>query len=215
MRRAQAEDEDVKRVLDALKQGRSNDFIVRDGLLYKEVDDDIRLVIPKSMQAQIIRKAHERGHFATSKTEALIKKDYWIPGLRSKVETIVRNCIACILAERKQGKQEGLLNPIEKGSVPLDTFHIDHLGPLMSTKKCYVHIFAVIDAFSKFVWLYATKSTSAAEVIDRLRKQSTIFGNPRRIISDRGSAFTSGEFKEYCRLEGIEHSLIAVGVPRG
>lgn len=54
----------------------------------------------------------------------------------------------------------------------------------------------------------------AAEVIDRLRKQSAIFGNPRRIISDRGTAFTSGAFQSYCREEKIQHLLISTGVPR-
>jgi len=39
---------------------------------------------------------------------------------------------------------------IEKGEFPLDTFHIDHLGPLPTTKKSYKYIFAVVDAFAKF-----------------------------------------------------------------
>lgn len=215
LRRALKEDKDLRRKLVEAQQGQLDGYIVQGGLLYKNVDDEMRLVVPKSMQQQIIRRAHERGHFAVSKTEDLVKSDYWIPGVRSKVEKIVQNCISCILAERRQGKRECFLNPIEKGSTPLDTFHIDHLGPLPSTKKSYIYIFAVVDAFSKFVWLYATKSTTAAEVIDRLQKQSIVFGNPRRIISDRGSAFTSKEFKEYCRAEGIEHSLITTGIPRG
>lgn len=92
----------------------------------------------------------------------------------------------------------------------MDTFHVDYLDPLQSTKKSYVHIF-VVDAFSKFVWLYATKSTSAAEAIERLRRQSYTFGSPRRIVSYRG-AFTSREFGEYCRSENVE--LITTGVPR-
>jgi hypothetical protein len=41
-----------------------------------------------------------------------------------------------------------------------------------------------------------------------------IFGNPKRIIFDRGTAFTSQEFKEYCKQENIEHVLITTGVPR-
>lgn len=48
-----------------------------------------------------------------------------------------------------------------------------------------------------------------------LRKQSCIFGNPRRIISDRGSAFTSSEFQEYCKIEEIQHILTTTGIPRG
>ena len=45
--------------------------------------------------------------------------------------------------------------------------------------------------------------------------QQRVFGNPARIISDRGSAFTSADFKEYCNKESIEHVLITTGVPRG
>ena len=92
-----------------------------------------------------------------------------------------------------------MLNPIEKGSIPLDTLHIDHLGPLPSMKKSYRYVLVVVDVFSKFTWLYATKSTSTAEVLARLKKQATIFCNPRRIISDRSTAFMSSEFRDYCR----------------
>jgi len=106
------------------------------------------------------------------------------------------------------------LNPIAKGEIPFDTYHIDHLGPLPSTKKSYNHIFLVIDAFSKFTWLYSTKTTGTAEVINILRKQSIIFGNPCRIISDRRTAFTSNDFRNYCEEENIEHVLTTTGIPR-
>lgn len=107
-----------------------------------------------------------------------------------------------------------MLNPLDKGETPLDTYHIDYLGPLVSTRKNYKHILVVIDSFSKLTWLYATKAASASEAITRLTKQSVIFGNPRRIISDRGSAFTSTEFNEYCTSEKIQHLLTTTGIPR-
>jgi len=53
-----------------------------------------------------------------------------------------------------------------------------------------------------------------AEVLSILKKQSIIFGNPRRINSDRGAAFTSNDFQSYCRKENIEHVLITTGVLR-
>ena len=145
-----------------------------------------------------------------SKTEGLVKKNYWVPNLHIKVEKIVRNCLDCILAEQKQGRQEGYLSPIDKGEVPLDTYHVDHLAPLVTTKKSYRHIFVVIDSFSKFTWLYATRSTTTAEVLDRLKKQVVIFGNPRRIISDKGTAFTSKDTSH----EKIHNILTTTGVPR-
>lgn len=177
LKRAQKGDDELRSLIDATERGEANSCLIRGGILYREVDGDIRVVVPRAMQTQIIRRAHEQGHFGTSKTEALVKRNYWVSNLRPKVEKVVRNCVPCILAERKHGRQECLLNPIEKGSIPLDTFHVDHLGPLPATRKSYVHIFVVVDAFSKFAWLYATKSTSAAEVINRLRKQAFIFGN--------------------------------------
>lgn len=214
LRKAQLEDNDIKRIFDLVKSGKANDYVVRENLLFRQDNGELLVVVPRTMQTQVIRQAHEKGHFSVTKTEAILRSDYWIPNVKFKIEKVIRNCVACILAERKRGKQEGFLNTIDKGEVPLDTYHIDHLGPLPSTKKSYKHIFVVIDAFSKFVWFYATKSTGTNEVLDKLSKQASIFGNPRRIISDRGTAFTSHEFLDYCSGENIEHVLITAGIPR-
>lgn len=65
------------------------------------------------------------------------------------------------------------------------------------------------------MWLYPTRTAAADEVVDRLKRQAVIFGNPKRIISDRGSAFTSNLFEQYCVSGGIQHLMIATGVPRG
>jgi len=213
-KQAQQSDSEVKNVLDAVKRGNVDGYVVKNDLLFKVRDGDVLLVVPKSMRTEIIKRTHDQGHFSVAKTEALLSRDYFIPNVKPKIEKLIRNCVSCILAERKQGKQEGHLNMIEKGEFPLDTFHIDHLGPLPTTKKSYKYIFAVVDAFAKFVWLYATKTTSATEVINRLKKQLFIFGNPRRIISDRGTAFTSKEFTDYCATENIKHVLTTTGVPR-
>ena len=71
---------------------------------------------------------------------------------------------------------------------------------------------AVIDSFTKFCWLYPTKSTSK-EVITKLQMQSQTFGNPAGIITDRGTVFSSLEFQNYCEEEGIKHS-ITIDLPR-
>lgn len=97
----------------------------------------------------------------------------------------------------------------------METYHIDYLEPIPSTKKSYAHLLVVVDAFTKLAWLYSTKSTSAEEMINRLSKQAIIFGNPRQIVSDRSAAFTSNLFRKYCTDENIEHVLITAGVPRG
>ena len=95
-----------------------------------------------------------------------------------KFQRLMQNCVTCILAKWKHGKPEGFLHPRDKGGGPMYAYHLDHLGPLPSTKKSYNHILAVVDAYTKFVWLYPAKSTSSAEVIGKLLRQSGVFGNP-------------------------------------
>jgi len=40
------------------------------------------------------------------------------------------------------------------------------------------------------------------------------FGNPARLISDRGPAFTSEEYRKYCEDANIRHVQITIGMPR-
>lgn len=213
--RLQIQDDDLNTIREILKeQPDYKEYFMKGDILYKLVDDNELVVVPKGMRSEIIRNAHERGHFSVKKTKELISKEYYIPNLEERIQKQISNCIPCVILNRKRGKQEGTLNPIPKDDTPLHTYHIDFLGPLQSTSKLYNHIFAVIDSFTKFCWLYPTKTTSAKDAISRLTSQSTIFGNPARIISDRGSAFTSDEFKTYCEEENIDHLKITTGLPR-
>ncbi|GFX37704.1 hypothetical protein TNCV_1261411 [Trichonephila clavipes] len=112
-------------------------------------------------------------------------------------------------------KQESEEFLSEMESIRLSTYHVDFIGPLPSTNKNYQHIFTVVDAFTKFTWLYPVKTVSAESAREKLKQQQKTFGNPIRIISDRGSAFTSKLFNDYCDEENIQHLQIATGVPRG
>ncbi|GFU65386.1 transposon Tf2-9 polyprotein [Trichonephila clavipes] len=139
------------------------------------------------MQAELIKLIHENGHFSVGKTEEIVKQELFIPNLSSVVK---------------------------KKAFPLSTYHVDFIDTLPSTNKSYQHIFTVVDAFTKFTWLYPVKTVSSLKVPSKLKQQQT-FGNPIRIISDRGSAFTLKLFNDYCDEENIQHLQIATGVPRG
>lgn len=123
--------------------------------------------------------------------EHAIQQDYFIPDLSKKIKKFTDNCVVCILATKKKGKQEGWLHAIDKYDTPLHTYHIDHVSPMASTAKSYQHILVVIDAFTQFTWLYPTKNTECEEAIGKLEGQKDIFGNPHRIIADKASAFTN------------------------
>ena len=211
---AQEQDEHIQAIKKILRNNPHEDYILNNDILYKQSNQQDLLVIPDKLQNEIIKNSHENGHFAVKKTEEIIVRDYYIPKLKEKIEGVIRNCIPCILSNRKRGKQEGFLHPLTKESEPLHTYHIDHVGPLEGTSKNYKHILVIIDSFTKFIWLYPTKSTTSNEVIQKLEIQRKTFGSPVNIISDRGTAFTSNEFENYCQEHNIQHFKITAGLPR-
>ncbi|XP_018357329.1 PREDICTED: uncharacterized protein LOC108757418 [Trachymyrmex cornetzi] len=184
IKRAQEADKNIQIIKQRLEEASYEGYHVLNSVVYKQEKGYNLLMIPKSLQDEIIRRAHEQGHFAAKRTEEKLKQEYYIPDLRTKVEKCITNCIKCILVNKKPGKKEGFLHPLTKEDVPLHTYHIDHLGPLESTNKNYKHILAVIDSFTKFVWMYPVKSTTSKEVIEKLELQKNIFGNPTCIISE-------------------------------
>ncbi|KAK9685244.1 Integrase zinc binding domain [Popillia japonica] len=78
----------------------------------------LTIIVGHKMQSEVIRKIYD-GQFGVRKAEDILLLDFWIPNVRSKIECRIRNCIRCILAERKHGKQERMLNPIDKADLPL------------------------------------------------------------------------------------------------
>lgn len=186
------------------------EYFLRNDILFKYDNGLELIVVPKIMQSEVIRKAHKIGHFSVIKTADTVQREFYIPKLTDKIKNCIKSCIPCILGQKKEGKKEGMLHPIPKSNYSLCTYHIDHLGPMPTTNKNYQHLLVV-----KFVWIYTTRSTTSKEVIDRLTLQQKTFGNPSRIISDKGTAFTSKEFEDYCTNERIQHVTITTGVPRG
>lgn len=73
----------------------------------------------------------------------------------------------------------------------------------------------IVDAFTKFILIYPVKNTASEAAINSLKDMIKVFGVPRRIISDRGKAFTSEKFQKFCDLIGTRHHLNAVAIPRG
>ncbi|XP_017478494.1 PREDICTED: uncharacterized protein LOC108368207 [Rhagoletis zephyria] len=91
---------------------------------------------------------------------------------------------------------------------------MDHLGPFPRNSKGHEHIFVIVDSFTKFTIIRAVKSTATKYVIQTLQEVTSYVGMPGRIISDRGTAFTSKVFQTFCKDNNVKHVLIAVRTPR-
>lgn len=213
VKKAQDDDETLKVIKDLLEKTEYKDYCLENGILYKGAEK--KLVIPEIMDIEMIRRAHGVGHFGKKKIKDVLEDSNFINSLDNKIEKVISTCVPCILASRKTGKKEGFLNPINKGELPLSTLHCDHLGPLEATRKQYNYILTVVDAYTKFVWIYPVKSLTSRETVEKLKLHQKDYGNPSRFVTDRGTAFTGREFEEYCKEEDIEHICITTGIPRG
>lgn len=167
-----------------------------DGLVFRKdiINDRNQLYVPIEMENNIIRIIHEKiGHLGVNKTVEKLRQNYWFPKLRKKVDKFIRNCVKCIIYSPAGRSNDHSLYSIPKVPVPFHTIHIDHFGPLPSIQSVRKYVLVVVDGFTKHVKIYAVKSVSSKEVCMSLQNYFDNFSRPVRIVTDRGTCFTSKE----------------------
>jgi transposase InsO family protein len=212
----QGDDPAIEKIRKELELSESKLFEMRNGLVFRKRQGRILFYVPAALETSVIYKYHnEMSHVGIEKTVQNILDSYWFPEMKAKTEKHIRCCLKCIAFTPNSGKSEGVLHSIPKGNVPFATLHVDHLTPASrssSTRNRY--IFVVIDAFTKYVKLYAVRSTNAAEIIKCLRSYFEHYSQSLRIISDRGSCFTLREFDEFLNSQNVQHVKIAIASPQ-
>ncbi|GFT20989.1 retrovirus-related Pol polyprotein from transposon 17.6 [Trichonephila clavipes] len=118
IKEAQNKDEFISQLKSAIKITPSDEYFLKNEILYKLHKNSELLVVPEMMQREIVLHAHAQGHFASKKTESMVSQEFYIPRLTKIVQDVITNCVPCILSSRKASKQEGFLHPIlkDKGS---------------------------------------------------------------------------------------------------
>lgn len=195
-----------------------NNYVIKNNKLFRCVEGDkenLRWVVPKGARWQLCKRNHDDiGHVGFEKTLDRIKKNYWFSKMKRFVKKYVGACIECAYAKKSVNSREGLLHPIEKVEKPFHTLHVDHLGPFVRSKKGHTHILTIVDSFTKFVFIKSVRNTNTQNVIKVLQDIFDTFRAPDRLVSDRGSCFTSHSFRRFCLDRGIKHILNAVASPR-
>lgn len=216
----QMQDEQIRLIKRKLDEANDRDILntysLKNDKLYRKVlNGKYKLVLPKSARFNLLRKYHDEiGHVGLERCLTLIKEKFWFKNMNKFVKKYVSSCLDCHYKRGNYGKQEGYLFPIDKPREPLHTWHIDHLGPFSKSHKGNSYILVIVDSFAKFVFARACKTVGAQEVVDHLADLFSMFGTPKRIISDRGKAFTSTKFKSFTTAYQVKHILNAVSSPR-
>lgn len=216
----QIQDPKLKNIIDQLTSGNAcsdvqNNYVIKNNRLFRKTLKGEKLVVPSLARWQLMQKFHDKiGHVGLKRCDELIKSDYWFPKMTRFIKKYVNSCFSCAYSKGEYGKPSGELHPIPKPTVPMDTVHIDHLGPFSKTRKGYQYILVIVDAFSKFLLARPTRTINSVETLEVLKDVFSLFGYPRRIVSDRNLAFTSRIFKQFVHGHHIHHTLNAIACPR-
>ncbi|GFW58567.1 retrovirus-related Pol polyprotein from transposon 17.6 [Trichonephila clavipes] len=153
-------------------------------------------------------------HISNSKIRKDVEQVEWL-----NVSIIKPSCsdyaAPIVLCKKKNGEHRlcvdyrNLNRKMIKDTFPLPL--IDEVLEKLETSKVYT----LLDLKNVFFQVPIDPNvTSTKDALDKLILQQTIFGNRSKIITDKGSAFTSTEFQNFCQDESIEHIQITTGVPR-
>ncbi|UYV66796.1 hypothetical protein LAZ67_4002874, partial [Cordylochernes scorpioides] len=202
------------------EQNRINDYSYKGGRLFcmvKNGEEERALyVIPKSMRKSLVVKFHDlMGHFAVDRTVNKIKELYWFPSMKRYVRRHVARCVECSFNKVPGGKQQGFLHPIKPGKRPFSIVHMDHVGPFVRSTRGNQELLVIVDNLTRFVRLNPLRNTSTQNVLKVMKSFVNDFELPDKMISDRGSCFTSRQFEEFCRGNGIHHTLNSTKHPQG
>lgn len=218
----QSGDEEIKKIKEILSTPDTEQILdihknykLKNNRVYRVVGEEIKWLVPRGVRWQILKMNHDDvGHCGFDKTLQRIRKNYWFSKMRKFVKKYVSSCLECLHHKTPGGKREGELHPIDKPSVPFHTIHVDHLGPFIKSKKGNCYLLVLIDGFTKFVSIRPVKDTKSATTIRVLKDHISNFGVSTRLITDKGTSFTSGAFKDFTNKFGIKHVINAVATPR-
>ena len=160
----------------------------------------IKVLIPKKLHQKVLQELH-LDHPGISRMKSLARSYVWWPNLDADIEAMVKSCLPCLSV--KPAPPKAPLNPWVLPSRPWSRIHIDFAGPLNG--KTYL---VIVDVYSKWPEVFKMASTSA-KTIDTLRHVFAAHGLPDQLVSDNGPQFTSDEFTQFLRRNGIKHVCTA------
>jgi len=209
----QLADPKIREISHDLEFNESDKFKLVDGLVYRKDGDTLKFVMLDAMMHSLLRAHHDDvAHRNQEKTFQGISRNFWFPSMRKRVHDYVENCFTCLMSNDSTNRFEKEISLYPAPKMVLETLHVDHFGPLQETKDHFRHVFVIVDAFTRFTWLFPVKTTASCEVIKHLTNVFATFGNPCNIVSDRGT-FTSKEFSEILVVHKIAHRKVAVASP--
>lgn len=118
------------------------------------------------------------------------------------IENKVKSCLTYL--ENRKALVGVPLHPWEWPKKPWRRLHIDYAGPVMG--KLFL---VIVDAHSKWLYVYPVKSATTKATINCLRSSFCNHGIPEMIVSDNAQCFVSEHMKKFMAHNGVTHVTAA------
>ena len=221
LKREQEADSTLKKALNQAKTGdkgvkRRDEtqtlYYMKNGILrrkYIRKDRTLnQVVVPKRYRKQILDLAHDSptsGHMGVKRTQERITASFYWPGIDKDVR---RHCLSCDICQRTMGRGAARRAPLQEVpivTIPFKQVGIDIIGPINpSSSRGNKYVLTMVDYATKYVEATPLETVTTITVAEALFEMWSRVGIPDKIVSDRGTQFTSDLMKEIHRLLSIK-----------
>ena len=198
---------------------KEDDYLMINGMLYriyipptmKESKAIPQLVVPQNLKKKLLKMHHDdilSGHIGVKRMIYVMKKRYHWSGMIKSIQSYVAQCESCSRSKAANVKFDTPMSLRDPSPSAFHTICIDTMGEFNRTRRGNRHIVVCNDLYSKFVVSWPTPDITAKSIAAQLYyRVCCVFGFPRRILSDNGSAFASNIMKEMCKQFNIHQSF--------
>ncbi|XP_031349038.1 uncharacterized protein K02A2.6-like isoform X3 [Photinus pyralis] len=160
-----------------------------------------RVVIPPIFRQPILNDLHA-AHVGIVKMKGIARSFVYWPGIDGEIEQVAKSCNEC--AKHAHVPPRFREHHWEYPKGPWERVHIDYAGPVAG-----MMLLILVDAYSKWVEVKVTASTTASSTITILDELFATYGAPVTIVSDNGPQFTSEEFKQFLQWSGVKYHKLS------
>ncbi|WVZ58668.1 hypothetical protein U9M48_008910 [Paspalum notatum var. saurae] len=157
-----------------------------------------KICVPKvdNIRKLILSEAHDTAysiHPGSTKMYYDLKERFWWPGMKRAVAEYVAVCDTCQRVKAEHQRPAGLLQPLKVPEWKWEEITMDFIVGLPRTQKGYNSIWVVVDRLTKVAHFIPVNTTYSGARLAELyiSRIVCLHGVPKKIISDRGSQFTS------------------------
>jgi hypothetical protein len=194
IRKAQHLDTETASLVERTRQEQLLDLRTdEEGILWFEN----RLCIPKGeVREVLLDEAHNSAYYihpGTTKMYVDLKTIYWWRGMKREIAQYVARCDTCQRMKAEHQKPAGLLQPLLVPKWKWEEIGMDFVTGLPRTQKGNDSIWVIIDRLTKVAHFIPVKTTFGGATLARiyLKEIVRLHSIPRKIMSDRGTQFTS------------------------